>query len=259
MEKTVRPDAARELLDETIRVADAAAREIMAVYESTAGSRSKADGSPVTDADDRACAVIGSALAPLIPGCPIVCEESAIRPEVGAATKRFWLVDPLDGTKEFLQRNGEFTVNIALVEEGRPVLGVVLAPALGRLFAGVAGSGAFLRQGGSRAPLGCRSAPAEGLTVVGSRSHADNDAMNAFLGGRRVARMLSAGSSLKFCMVAAGEADLYPRLGTTMEWDTAAGHAVLSAAGGQVTCVDGTVLAYGKPGLVNPHFVAMGR
>jgi len=142
---------------------------------------------------------------------------------------------------------------------GEPAMGVVLAPALGRLFAGVVGGDAFVEEKSSRTRLACRIAPPDGITVVGSRSHADAQAMNAFLGEKRVAQMLSAGSSLKFCMIAAGEADLYPRLGTTMEWDTAAGHAVVAAAGGRVTRVDGGELSYGKPGLLNPHFVAMGR
>lgn len=250
---------ARDLLDGAISAARAAAREIMAVYESTAQSRSKVDGSPVTEADERASAMIASKLAVLMPGCPIVCEESCDRPAVAATTERFWLVDPLDGTKEFLERNGEFTINIALIEGGEPAMGVVLAPALGRLFAGVVGGDAFVEEKSSRTRLACRIAPPDGITVVGSRSHADAQAMNAFLGEKRVAQMLSAGSSLKFCMIAAGEADLYPRLGTTMEWDTAAGHAVVAAAGGRVTRVDGGELSYGKPGLLNPHFVAMGR
>jgi 3'(2'), 5'-bisphosphate nucleotidase len=246
------------LLDEAVSIARRAAEEILAAYRPGMATRIKEDRSPVCDADERAAAVIVDALAALTPEYPIVCEESADRRGAAETTGRFWLVDPLDGTKEFLAGHHEFTVNIALVEGGVPILGVVLAPAFGRVFAGAAGNGALVEENGERRRLACRVPPAEGLTVVASRSHGDVDAMAAFLRGRHVARIVNAGSSLKFCMVAAGDADLYPRLGTTMEWDTAAGHAVLSAAGGRVSCVDGVALRYGKPGLVNPHFLAAG-
>ena len=246
------------LLDSAVSIARQAAAEVLAVYGSAFQARAKDDGSPVTDADERAGRLILRALRELTPQYPVVCEDSGEDPVPGPAQGRFWLVDPLDGTKEFVSRNGEFTVNIALIEDREPVLGVVIAPALDRLFAGARGSGAYAEEKGARRVLGCRRAPAEGLTVVASRSHGDLDAIAAFLRGRPVARVVSAGSSLKFCMVAAGEADLYARLGRTMEWDTAAGHAVLVAAGGRVTGVDGAPLAYGKPGLANPHFVAMG-
>jgi 3'(2'), 5'-bisphosphate nucleotidase len=167
-------------------------------------------------------------------------------------------VDPLDGTKEFIRRTGEFTVNIALVEDGVPTLGVVLAPALRKSFRGAQGVGAFAAQDGDCRPIACRRPPVEGVTVVSSRSHGDAAALSAFLGGRRIASSACSGSSLKFCLVAAGEADLYPRLGRTMEWDTAAGHAVLAAAGGRVASLDGLDLTYGKPHFSNPHFVATG-
>jgi 3'(2'), 5'-bisphosphate nucleotidase len=192
----------------------------------------------------------------LAPEVPIVAEEAV----AGGATPQvgdwFWLVDPLDGTKEFISRNGEFTVNIALIHRGVPVLGVVQAPALGRLYVGVLGQGAWLEDASGRRPIHCRAVPAEGLTVVASRSHGDAAALDAFLAGRKVAALANAGSSLKLCLVAAGEADLYPRLGRTMEWDIAAGHAVLSAAGGDVSTIDQRPLRYGKPGFENPHFVA---
>jgi 3'(2'), 5'-bisphosphate nucleotidase len=172
---------------------------------------------------------------------------------------RVWVVDPLDGTREFVARNGEFTVNVALIEHGRAVLGVVFAPALGRVFAGVVCAQAFAEEGsGRRKPLVCRRASTAGLTVVSSRSHADGEALDAYLAGRVVAARRSIGSSLKFCLVAGAEADLYPRFGRTMEWDTAAGHAVLAAAGGRVTELDGAELHYGKQGLVNPPFIASG-
>ena len=218
--------------------------------------RGKTDASPVTEADERAEALIVPALQMLAPEVPIVAEEAVAGGATPAIGDWFWLVDPLDGTKEFISRNGEFTVNIALVHQGAPVLGVVLAPALGRLFAGVAGQGAFVEDGTGRRPIRCRAVPDAGLTVVASRSHGDAAALDAFLAGRTVASLVNAGSSLKLCLVAAGEADLYPRLGRTMEWDIAAGHAVLAAAGGQVQTLQGQPLRYGKAGFDNPHFSA---
>ena len=256
---TITGPATAELLESVIGIARAAGELVMAVYATDFGVRGKADASPVTEADERAEALILAALVRLAPEIPVVAEESVAAGRVPAIGACFWLVDPLDGTKEFIGRNGEFTVNIALIEHGEPVLGVVLAPALGRLFAGLAGQGAFVVESdGRRLPLRCRSVPPEGLTVVSSRSHGDEAAMNAFLAGRKVAATATAGSSLKLCLVAAGEADLYPRLGRTMEWDIAAGHAVMAAAGGGVTDLAGEPLRYGKPGFENPHFVASG-
>ena len=238
-----------------------AGRVVMAVYEGDFEVRGKSDASPVTAADERAEALIVPALQALAPGVPVVAEEAVAAGRVPVVGDRFWLVDPLDGTREFVNRNGEFTVNVALIENGAPVLGVVLAPAVGRLFAGVVGQGAWAVDravGGQRRPIQCRQVPDEGLTVVASRSHGDAAALDAFLVGRRVARLAQAGSSLKLCLLAAGEADLYPRFGRTMEWDIAAGHAVLAAAGGAVTDLAGAPLRYGKPGFENPHFVARG-
>ena len=246
-------------LDAVIGAVRVAGRVIMAVYATDFAVRGKADASPVTEADERAETVIVEALQRLAPDVPIVAEEAVsagVAVEVG---DWFWLVDPLDGTKEFVSRNGEFTVNVALVHEGAAVLGVVLAPALDRLFAGVVGQGAWLEDAQGRRPIACREVPVEGLTVVASRSHGDETALDAFLAGRQVASRTNAGSSLKLCLVAAGEADVYPRLGRTMEWDIAAGDAVLRAAGGIVQRLDGTVLTYGKPGFDNPHFAAWGR
>ena len=247
------------LLDEVIRIARAAGDVIMAIYATDFAVRGKSDASPVTEADERAEAVITQGLRSLAPGVTIVAEEAVAggdRPEVG---RWFWLVDSLDGTKEFIHRNGEFTVNIALVRDGEPVLGVVFAPALGRLFAGVKNGGAFVIDAAGQRPIRCRPIPAESLTVVASRSHGDAAALDAFLAGRKVSSTTNAGSSLKLCLVAAGEADLYPRLGRTMEWDIAAGHAVLAAAGGRVDTVAGVPLRYGKPGFDNPHFAASGN
>ncbi len=244
------------LLAAVAAIARRAGDLILDVYRTDFAVRGKNDASPVTEADERAEGLIVPALEALAPGVPVVAEEAVAAGRIPQVGDWFWLVDPLDGTKEFISRNGEFTVNIALVRTGRPVLGVVLAPALGRLFAGVVGQGAWVEEGGVRRPIRCRAVPAEGLTVVASRSHGDAAALDAFLAGRRVAALANAGSSLKLCLVAAGEADLYPRLGRTMEWDIAAGHAVLAAAGGRVNTLAGAPLAYGKPGFDNPHFVA---
>jgi 3'(2'), 5'-bisphosphate nucleotidase len=249
---------ASELLEEVVAIARSAGDLVLEVYGTAFAVREKADATPVTEADERAESRILSGLAALTPHVPVVSEEAHSRGCVPHFDGRFWLADPLDGTREFIDRTGEFTVNIALVEDGEPSLGVVLAPALRRLFGGARGIGAFVEQDGKRRRITCRRPPAEGLTVVSSRSHGDSAALTAFLAGRRVASSASAGSSLKFCLVAAGEADLYPRLGRTMEWDTAAGHAVLAAAGGRVAELDGRELTYAKPHFSNPHFVAMG-
>ena len=266
-----------------------AGQVVMSVYQARAGAQVtyKADASPVTIADEQAEACILEGLAALTPGLPVVAEEAVSRGvgvQVGEGA-RFWLVDPLDGTREFIARNGEFTVNIALVEGGRPVLGVVLAPALPQgpaLYLGVAGQGAWRAawaplapgdawgcapafppsQGAPWQPIRARAAPPAGITVVGSRSHGDDQAMQTFLASRSgsppVTDRRGIGSSLKFCLLAEGQADLYPRLGRTMEWDTAAGHAVLQAAGGRVLTLQAEPLSYGKPGFENPHFVAEG-
>lgn len=247
------------LLEQVIDISRAAGEQVLQVYRSDFEVRGKEDASPVTEADERAEALILAALAQCAPGVPVISEEAAAAgyiPEVG---QRFWLVDPLDGTREFINRNGEFTVNVALIEGGEPVLGVVLAPALGRLFAGARGCGAFIEEAGARQPIECREVSPEGLDVVASRSHGDAQALDVFLAGRKVRSLKSAGSSLKICLVAAGEADLYPRLGRTMEWDIAAGHAVLLAAGGQLLTLQDEPLRYGKLGLDNPHFYARGR
>jgi len=249
-----------DLLDRIIPIARAAGTIVMEVYATEFKVEGKGDASPVTEADHRAEALVLPALARITPGLQVVSEEAASAGRIPVVAERFWLVDPLDGTREFVNRNGEFTVNIALVERDTPVLGVVLAPASGRLFAGAAGAGAFVEdESGRRQAITCRRIPATGLTVVSSRSHGDLAALDAFLTGRVVASHVTAGSSLKFCLVAGGQADLYPRFGRTMEWDTAAGHAILRAAGGCVTDLNGVELRYGKPDFANPHFVAMGR
>ena len=246
----------RALLAAVRPIAEEAGRATMRFYGVTEATE-KADGSPVTAADQAAEDIILPALRHLTPDIPVVSEEEAskgLSPDVTG--ERFWLVDPLDGTKEFLSGNGEFTVNIALIEHGAPVLGVVVVPALGETYAGAEPGSAVLKDASGERDIRVRSAPEEGLTVVGSRSHGDATAMESFLGGRKVANFRAAGSSLKLCLIARGEADLYPRLGTTMEWDIAAGHAVLRAAGGFVRTVDGGDFRYGKPDYRNPHFAA---
>ena len=242
-------------LDEVIAAAREASEAVLEIYATEFEARTKEDGSPVTEADERAQAIIVERLGDEL---PIIAEEDASsgsEPPAGS----FWLVDPLDGTKEFLSRNGEFTINIARIDDGVPVLGVVLVPAKGRLFAAAPGQRPFVEDEGGRREISVRDIPDEGATIVSSRSHGDADALEQFTADRRVAASVSAGSSLKFCLVAAGEADIYPRFGRTMEWDTAAGHAVVLAAGGRVTDLSGAPLQYGKPGFENPHFIAWGR
>lgn len=238
-------------------IAEEAAASIMAVY-GTAEAAAKQDGSPVTAADLAAHEVIRRGLAAHCPSLPVISEEDA--EHAATAAPLFVLVDPLDGTREFLSRNGEFTVNIALVEQGAPVAGVVLAPALGCLWSGAAGLGAEKREGGAARAIAVREPGGDGLVAVASRSHRDAET-NAFLGGLALAGTRAIGSSLKFCLLAEGEADVYPRFGPTMEWDTAAGQAVLEAAGGSVTCPDGTPFRYGKVagGWRNGGFIAWGR
>ena len=198
---------------------------------------------------------------------PVLAEESAAGGKIPKLGHRFFLVDPLDGTKEFISRNGEFTVNIAEIVEGKPVRGVVHAPAIERLFFGEMLSGAYEAKAppggapdfGEAKRIQVRAVPKDGMVAVASRSHRDA-ATDEYLKSFKVKDFISAGSSLKFCLVATGEADIYPRHGRTMEWDTAAGHAVLAAAGGSVTRIDGSPFLYGKANedFANPFFVAKG-
>ena len=301
------PDPA-DLVNALRDVALRAGREILAVYASDFTVRDKADASPVTEADTRAERVILEGLGECAPGVAVVAEESFVAgavPEIGG--EPFFLVDPLDGTREFIGRNGEFTVNVALIENGAPTVGVVHLPALDETFwtagdgvawrarggssagrtdqrlrrpasspgAGRAGSaGAATGSNGAEGDAGvavpagagttgaaeriaCRTPGDGGLVVIASRSHRDPET-DRYLERFEVAEIVSAGSSLKFCRIAEGAADLYPRLGRTMEWDVAAGHAVVNAAGGSVETIDGAPLTYGKPGFDNPRFVARG-
>jgi 3'(2'), 5'-bisphosphate nucleotidase len=218
---------------------------------------SKADTSPLTAADLEVDAFLCAGLEQAYPDIPVVTEERAATHAEGFAGKRFFLVDPIDGTKEFVAERGEFTINIGLVENGVPVAGAVYAPAVDRLFAGALSLGAFEASAAepSRRPLATAKPDNRSLTVIASRSHMTPQTQ-AFVDANQVGKLTNAGSSLKFCLLAAGEADLYPRFGPTMEWDTAAGHAVLSAVGGSVEQISGAPLNYGKPGYRNPDFVA---
>ena len=254
-----------DALDELAALARRAGALVMTIYARGFEASEKADGSAVTEADDAAEALILAGLAELYPGVPVLAEEAAARGEIPDLGERFFLVDPLDGTREFINRTGEFTVNIALVEDGRAVMGVVFAPAADRLFAGAQGRGAWVEEDGTRRVIETRARPEGTLVAVASRSHRSPETQ-AFLDDLGVTDFEPAGSSLKFCLVAAGEADVYPRLGRTMEWDTGAGQAVLEAAGGRVHELDesgreGAPLRYNKAARSydNPHFIAWGR
>lgn len=244
------------------RLALSAGARIMEIYDAEdVEVRRKSDQSPVTEADEAADALIADGLRKAFPDVPLITEEQAA--SHGLAARTFLIVDPLDGTKEFVQRRGDFTVNIAYVEDGVPVRGVVYAPAKGRLFYTLA-DGSAVEEAGPHDPdrpgplhrLAVSTPDNGALMVVASKSHRDQ-ATDDYIAQYAVRDMTSAGSSLKFCLVATGEADLYPRLGRTMEWDTAAGDAVLRGAGGKVVRFDDqSPLAYGKPGWENPFFIA---
>ena len=259
------------LLEALLPVARQAGSVIMEIYASPFVVRGKEDDSPVTDADLAAEAVILKALAQLTPAIPVVAEEQMSAGHEPEPSHSFWLIDPLDGTREFVKRNGEFTVNIGLVADSLPILGIVYAPAIDRLFAGVCAASvdptglnnapgfAFEEREGKRRSIECRLVPTSDLTVACSRSHGREDDLDEFLKPWQVKNRVRIGSSLKFGLIAAGEADLYPRLSPTMEWDTAAGHAVVRAAGGAVTDRQHEELRYGKTAFRNGDFFAWGR
>lgn len=245
-------------LDSVVAIAREAGRAILDVYESDFDVGHKQDGSPVTLADRAAHRLIVTRLGALTPGLPVLSEETTVADYSDRARwKRFWLVDPLDGTREFVKRNGEFTVNIALIEDGRAILGVVYAPVSGVAYSGCIGVGAWREEGGGpRCEIHVRPCPARPV-VVASRSHA-GEALQAYLDQLGAHDTMRMGSSLKLCLVAEGRADLYPRLGPTSEWDTAAAQVVVEAAGGRVTDVHGVPLLYNKPDILNPWFLASG-
>jgi len=247
------------LARQLIPVVRAAGEIELKYYKAGAEVMDKADGSPVTLADQEAETLIAAELAKIAPDIPMVGEEAVAAgsiPDISGG--RFWLVDPLDGTKEFITGGGDFTVNIALMENFLPVMGIIYAPVSDELYFGAEGK-AFMSIGGKpEQETRVRPAPAGGITVVASKRHGDPERLNEFLKPHNVAGMSNRSSSLKFCVLAAGQADLYPRLGPTSEWDTAAGDAILRAAGGKVATLDGKPLPYGKSDrkFLNPEFVA---
>jgi len=248
------------LLEEVVALVRHAGAAILDVYDGDFAVEAKHDDTPLTEADMAAHRILSAGLAALEPRLPVLSEEAADIPwDERRGWERYWLVDPLDGTREFVKRNGEFTVNVALVDGHRPVLGVVYAPALRYLVLAEAGLGAWLRTGdGEDVPLAVRQPAPRPLRVAASRSHLDPRSA-ALLDRMGSIERLGLGSSLKFCRIAEGRVDLYPRFGPTSEWDTAAGQCVLEAAGGVVLRTDGAPLHYNtKSSLLNPDFLAMG-
>ena len=246
-----------KLIEALLNLSEEAGRAILGVYDGPIKVTVKADESPLTQADQAAHRVIEQALEQLTPQWPVVSEESSPeRQQLRTQSPCYWLVDPLDGTKEFIQRNGEFTVNIALIRDGSPVFGVVHVPVLGLTYWGGGALGAWRRSDRGVEAIQVRQPqPGEPLTVVGSRSHS-NAQTEAYLATLGSYELISVGSSLKFCLLAEGRAHLYPRLAPTCEWDTAAAQAVLEGAGGRVETLEGTPLRYSKADILNPFFVA---
>jgi 3'(2'), 5'-bisphosphate nucleotidase len=247
----------QEYLAASCAVARDAGALIMGYFSGGFTTSRKQDKSPVTDADIAANQLIVKALSALTPDIPIVAEEDEAFSDARHA--RFWLVDPLDGTRSFVRGEPEFTVNIGLVENRRPVLGVLYVPATQRLYWGGPGLGAFRQQGNNALEaIHTRIPDMSALVIARSRSQ-PSKAASAWLATLSIKEILPSSSAAKFGQVAEGSADLYPRFGRTMEWDTAAGHAILEAAGGRVETVDGAPLTYGKPGFENPGFIAYGK
>ncbi len=246
-----------EYLVSACEIARAAGHIIMNYFSNGYSKNKKSDDSPVTEADIAANKYITEKLTDIASHIPIIAEEDEI---MGSSEhKRFFLVDPLDGTRSFVRGEPEFTVNIGLIENNQPVFGVIYCPPQDILYFGMVGENAY-KQTGSDKPqiIKTRSAASDGLTVVRSRSH-PSKATNDYLQTLRIKELVSGSSSVKFCMVAEGSADIYPRFGRTMEWDTAAGHAILNAAGGRVETADGKPFLYGKKGFENPAFIAFGK
>ena len=248
------------LLPQVVSLAREAGIAVMSIYEDgNVDVQIKTDASPLTQADLASHHIIVAGLSRLTPGWPILSEESAkIRFEQRSAWQRYWLVDPLDGTKEFINRTGEFTINIALIENGFPILGVVYAPVIDRMYFAMTGSGAFRETDGKTSKISVRAYKSGTVSVVASRSHR-GEKLDAFLAQIGEHEAISMGSSLKLCLVAEGSADLYPRLGYTMEWDTAAAQCIVEVAGGAVEDTNGIRLRYNKPDLLNPEFVVSGN
>jgi len=246
------------ILQDVLQIADEASERVLAIYHSDFRVDYKKDHSPVTAADMASHDIIVRGLRALSHDIPVMSEEGVGVPwEERRHWHRFWLVDPVDGTKDFTQRTGEFTVNIALIENGEPILGVVTAPALSEAFWGIKGEGAHKRDRAGRVSRICVAEPKDIKRVVASKNHLNSET-RAFIERLGPHELVQAGSSLKFCRIAEGHADIYPRLAPTCEWDTAAAQAVLVAAGGKVETLDGQPLRYGKEDLLNPHFIAAG-
>jgi len=250
----------QDLIEPVREIARQAGRRILDIYESDYTVQQKDDQSPLTDADLAAHQTIVEALAKLTPELPILSEESSHIPFAErSGWSQYWLVDPLDGTREFISRNGEFTVNIALIQGHEAVLGVVYVPVQDTEYYGATSTGAFIQRPG-QAPQAIRVRPLSSgpVRVVGSRSHRGNS-LDTYLANLGEHELVSMGSSLKLCLVAEGKADVYPRLGPTSEWDTAAAHAVVTSAGGEVVSIDGTPLRYNtKDEYLNPFFIVYG-
>ncbi|MBJ6137321.1 3'(2'),5'-bisphosphate nucleotidase CysQ [Marinobacter litoralis] len=247
------------ILPDVIKVADEASERVLHIYQSDFKVQFKEDHSPITAADMASHETIVRGLRNISRDIPILSEEGEQVPwDERRHWRRFWLIDPIDGTKDFTQRSGEFTVNIALIEDGQPIMGVVTAPALKEAYWGIKGEGAFKRDRTGRTHRIHVAEPKDIKRVVASKNHL-NDDTRAFIETLGEHETVQAGSSLKFCRIAEGHADIYPRLGLTCEWDTAAAHAVLLAAGGKVQTFDNTPLQYGKEDILNPHFIAAGN
>ncbi|MBN7771240.1 3'(2'),5'-bisphosphate nucleotidase CysQ [Marinobacter daepoensis] len=247
------------ILPDVINIADEASEKVLHIYQSDFKVSYKEDRSPITAADLASHEIIVKGLRNLSRDIPILSEEGADVPwEERKKWRRFWLIDPIDGTRDFTQRTGEFTVNIAMIEDGEPVMGVVTAPALKEAFWGVKGEGAYSRDRTGRVRRIRTAEPKETLRVVASKNHL-NDETRAFIESLGAHETVQAGSSLKFCRIAEGHADIYPRMGPTSEWDTAAAHAILLAAGGKVQTPEGESLTYGKENILNPYFIAAGN
>ena len=241
-----------------------AGRRILDVLEGNLGITIKGDQSPVTIADQQAEVIILASLKEIAPEIPVIAEESVSAGIVPETKDIFWLVDPLDGTKEFISGGNDFTVNIALIEKGVPTFAILYVPATGKLYTALDKNTATIQDvvndqiSSLERAIKTRRAPIQGMTAVASKSHMD-EKTEAFLNDYDISETVSVGSSLKFCIVATGEADIYPRFGPTMEWDIAAGHAILNAAGGSVTNPDGTPFQYQKKGYLNGAFIARGQ
>jgi 3'(2'), 5'-bisphosphate nucleotidase len=258
---TLDATACADLMDELTRIAEQAARAILG-FATDAGLRSKADGSPVTAADEAAEAIIRDGLERLAPAVPIISEEHAAREKPKPITGgSYFLVDPLDGTREFIAGRDEYTINIALMTDGAPLFGIICAPALGDLWRGIVGRGAerisLAHRSEAPTPVHTRPRPKGEAIVMVSRSHLEART-KSYVDGLPGAKLVQSGSSIKFCRLAEGSADLYPRLAPTHDWDIAAGHAILEAAGGSVTAPDGAPLVYGTNDLLIPAFLAWG-